>query len=214
MFDFSYHQYSSEIASILFIWSLAVIMPGPDMFLMIRTSIRSKAQALGCAFGVVAGTLIWLLVGFFLIDILSKTLFFDSVKLLGGIYLIYMAGRIFMSINKPVKEEISSQPQKNTLFSFLLGVWTNLSNPKPPIFVSIILAKLPIHTPYSLKLGLLVLMLLIPLCWFYFVVQVFTIKKFLNIFLRNIKIVDISACFIFIYFGSTLIYEAIQKFLS
>lgn len=213
MFDLFSPQYSSAIISILSIWILAVIMPGPDMFLMIRTSIRSKAQAIGCAFGVVTGTLIWLLVGFFLTDILSKTLFFDYVKFFGGIYLIYMAIRIIISLKKPMQETLSKNPQKNIFLSFLLGIWTNLSNPKPPIFVSIILAKLPIHTPHSLKLSLLLIMLLIPFCWFYFVVHVFTIKKFLDIFLKYTKFIDISACLIFFYFGITLIYEAIQKLL-
>ena len=83
----------------LSIWVLAVMMPGPDMFLVIRSAIKkNKFYALSAGYGIVVGTLVWLIVGFFLIGILSKTSFFQWVQLFGGAYLLYMAYKIFCSL--------------------------------------------------------------------------------------------------------------------
>lgn len=46
---------------ILSIWILAVMMPGPDMFLVISGSIKEgKRYGLACAYGIVVGTIVWL----------------------------------------------------------------------------------------------------------------------------------------------------------
>lgn len=205
-------QYQNAIGSILTIWILAVIMPGPDMFLVIRTAIKGKAQAVMCAFGIVAGTFVWLIVGFFLINLLNKTSFFDYMQLAGGCYLIYMSIKIFLSLKNTSNSSYQETPSIQDKFkSFLSGIITNLSNPKPPIFVSIILAKLPPNTPYLIDIFLLSAMLLIPTFWFYFVVEIFTIKKFLNAFLKYAKLIDVIAGIIFGLFGLNLIYGVIER---
>lgn len=211
MFDFL-SQNQNAIGSILTIWILAVIMPGPDMFLVIRTAIKGKTQAIACAFGIVAGTFVWLLVGFFLVNLLNKTSFFSYIQFAGGCYLSYMSLKIFLSLKSNATTPLnqSQNIQEKIFKNFLLGVMTNLSNPKPPIFVSIILAKLPTNTPYLVDIFLLSAMLLIPTFWFCFVVEIFTIKRFLNIFLRYTKLIDIIAGIIFGLFGINLIYGAIE----
>ncbi len=212
MIDFL-SQYSNAFFSILTIWILAVIMPGPDMFLIIRSTIQQgKYQAFGSVAGIVGGTLVWLIVGFFLINFLNKTAFFDYIKLFGGAYLIYMASIIFLSLSKKTPKDFNHLVvQKSIYLNFLSGLLTNLSNPKPPIFVSIILSKLPLNTPIGIDCLLLFLMLLIPSIWFYLVVEFFSIKKFFNIFLRYAKMIDFIAGVIFGLFGCSLIYEAISK---
>ena len=196
---------------ILSIWILAVIMPGPDMFLVISSSIKEgKRYALACAYGIVAGTVVWLIVGFFLIGMLSKTSFFDWVKLVGGSYLIYMALRMLPSLFAPTPSLQDHKSQGNARKGFLYGVLTNLSNPKPPIFVSVILSALPAHTPWENNAVLFLLMLLIPTLWFSFVVQVFSIKRFFHLFLKYSKIIDVLAMIVFATVGIKLVLEFIQ----
>lgn len=206
-------QYHREIFSVLTIWLMAVIMPGADLFFVVRSSIKqSRLEALAGVGGIIAGTFVWLVVGFFLINLLNKTALFDYIRLAGGGYLIYMAGRIFLSMRVDSAQDFTqAKLQKNAFLNFVFGIFTNLANPKPPIFISIILSKLPAaQMPLMVDLVLLLAMLLIPSLWFYLVVRFFSIERLLNLFLRYVKWIDLIAGIIFVLFGINLIVEGIQ----
>ena len=206
-------QYHREIFSVLTIWLMAVIMPGADLFFVVRSSIKqSRLEALAGVGGIIAGTFVWLVVGFFLINLLNKTAIFDYIRLAGGGYLIYMAGRIFLSMRVDSAQDFAqAKLQKNAFLNFVFGIFTNLANPKPPIFISIILSKLPAaQMPLMVDLVLLLVMLLIPSLWFYLVVRFFSIERLLNLFLRYVKWIDLVAGIIFVLFGINLIVEGIQ----
>lgn len=206
-------QYHREIFSVLTIWLMAVIMPGADLFFVVRSSIKqSRLEALAGVGGIIAGTFVWLVVGFFLINLLNKTALFDYIRLAGGGYLIYMAVRIFLSMRvDSARDFAQAKLQKNAFLNFVFGIFTNLANPKPPIFISIILSKLPAaQMPLMVDLVLLLAMLLIPSLWFYLVVRFFSIERLLNLFLRYVKWVDLVAGIIFVLFGINLIVEGIQ----
>ena len=206
-------QYHREIFSVLTIWLMAVIMPGADLFFVVRSSIKqSRLEALAGVGGIIAGTFVWLVVGFFLINLLNKTALFDYIRLAGGGYLIYMAGRIFLSMRVDSAQDFTqAKLQKNAFLNFVFGIFTNLANPKPPIFISIILSKLPAaQMPLMVDLVLLLAMLLIPSLWFYLVVRFFSIERLLNLFLQYVKWVDLVAGVIFALFGINLIIEGIQ----
>ena len=206
-------QYHREIFSVLTIWLMAVIMPGADLFFVVRSSIKqSRLEALAGVGGIIAGTFVWLVVGFFLINLLNKTALFDYIRLAGGGYLIYMAVRIFLSMRvDSARDFAQAKLQKNAFLNFVFGIFTNLANPKPPIFISIILSKLPAaQMPLMVDLVLLLAMLLIPSLWFYLVVRFFSIERLLNLFLRYVKWIDLVAGAIFALFGINLIVEGIQ----
>ena len=206
-------QYHREIFSVLTIWLMAVIMPGADLFFVVRSSIKqSRLEALAGVGGIIAGTFVWLVVGFFLINLLNKTAIFDYIRLAGGGYLIYMAGRIFLSMRMDSAQDFAqAKLQKNAFLNFVFGIFTNLANPKPPIFISIILSKLPAaQMPLMVDFALLLAMLLIPSLWFYLVVRFFSIERLLNLFLRYVKWIDLIAGVIFVLFGINLIIEGIQ----
>ena len=206
-------QYHREIFSVLTIWLMAVIMPGADLFFVVRSSIKqSRLEALAGVGGIIAGTFVWLVVGFFLINLLNKTALFDYIRLAGGGYLIYMAGRIFLSMRVDSAQDFAqAKLQKNAFLNFVFGIFTNLANPKPPIFISIILSKLPAaQMPLMVDFALLFVMLLIPSLWFYLVVRFFSIERLLNLFLRYVKWIDLVAGIIFVLFGINLIVEGIQ----
>ena len=206
-------QYHREIFSVLTIWLMAVIMPGADLFFVVRSSIKqSRLEALAGVGGIIAGTFVWLVVGFFLINLLNKTALFDYIRLAGGGYLIYMAVRIFLSMRVDSAQDFAqAKLQKNAFLNFVFGIFTNLANPKPPIFISIILSKLPAaQMPLMVDLVLLLVMLLIPSLWFYLVVRFFSIERLLNLFLRYVKWIDLVAGIIFVLFGINLIVEGIQ----
>lgn len=215
MFDF-FILYYRAFLDILLIWVLAVIMPGPDMFLVMTSSIqRSKAYALMAGFGIVVGTLVWLLVGFFLVGILAQTSFFEWIQIIGGGYLVWMASKVFLSLRNRQKGELESvELQSSAWKGFAYGVLTNLSNPKPPIFISIILSNLPKATPLFEQSVLLIVMLVIPAIWFSSIVFVFRLKRVLNLFLQYSHWLDMLAILVFGIFGINLVSDGIGKIIG
>lgn len=197
---------------VLSVWILAVMMPGPDMFLVITSAIKkNKYYALSAGYGIVAGTLIWLLVGFFLIGLLSKTSFFQWIQLCGGAYLLYMTYKIFCSLFQNQPQELKEgdfAPQESRIRAFLSGVLTNLSNPKAPVFISAVLTKLPQNITLECNIFWLFVMLSIPGIWFSLVAHFFSIKKVFSLFLRYSKVLDGIAVCIFGIVGIELLYMA------
>lgn len=208
MIDF-FILYKKAFIDIVTIWFLAVVMPGPDMFLVISSSIqKGKKYALSCVGGIVAGTLIWLIVGFFLIGILVKTSFFFYVKIFGGCYLIYMAFRIILSLKKKNTSFDNIQIRQDGIVrGFFNGLLTNLSNPKAPLFVSVVLTPIPSQTPLENILFLFVIMLAIPSIWFSGVVYFFRIKRILQVFLQYSRWLDVFAILVFGSVGVGLLLE-------
>ena len=202
---------------ILSIWILAVMMPGPDMFLVITSAIKkNKKYALSAGYGIVVGTFVWLVVGFFFITILSKTSFFQWVQFFGGCYLIYMAFKIFLSLFKPSSQDFQSQqdflPQESRKKAFMSGVITNLSNPKAAIFISSVLTKLPQEMTFSSNALWFLVMLLVPSIWFSLVAHFFSIKRVLSLFLRYVKVIDFLAVCIFGVVGFELLSGFFEDF--
>lgn len=208
---------SNAFWSVISIWFGAVIMPGADMFFVIRSAVcEGKKSAYFASFGIIVGTIVWLIVGFFFIQVLSKTSFFEIVQVLGGCYLLLMAWKIFDSLKKQDTNSLKNDQglQKTAQKSFIYGLLTNLSNPKPPIFVGIILSKLPQALPFENSLILLCLMTFIPLVWFIFVVRVFSIEKFFKIFMRYSKAIDCAVVGLFGLFGLSLIIDGVRSLLG
>ncbi len=197
----------NSLIGIVGIWFLAVLMPGPDIFLVVRTAVSmGKKAGFHAVFGILAGTIVWLVVGFFIIEILIQTHFFDGMKIAGGCYLLFSAYKLFSTLRQP-SQMPRTQVDKR---SFYTGILTNLSNPKAPFFVSIILSKLPPTAPLEVSLGLFFVMLLIPFLWFNFVVCVLSLPACFQIFWRYNKIIDAIAGVVFVIFGCDLILEGVR----
>lgn len=192
-------------------------MPGADMFLVIRSAVNEgKKYAYFASLGIVAGTIVWLIVGFFFIQVLSKTSFFEIVRVAGGCYLIFMAWQIFRSLKKKNRNALQGdeKPKSTAWKNFLYGLFTNLSNPKPPIFVGIILSKIPQTLSFEHALILLCVMILIPSFWFPFVVKMFSIERFFRIFMRYARGIDCAVILIFGLFGLSLIVDGVKSLLG
>ena len=85
------------LLSVVGIWTLAVITPGPNFLLTVQTAVaRSRSAALWSVLGTSCGTAIWGLSGFFGITLLFRTApwLYGALKLLGGAYLIYLGVRL------------------------------------------------------------------------------------------------------------------------
>lgn len=131
--------------SLLTITSIHLLVPGPDLFLVLRTSLVCgyKGSVL-VSLGVGLGIVFWLFLAAFGLNALF--VLFPTLQILimsfGAMYLFYLSFLLAVSIksHKNLELEISTK-NINKKHLFWTGFLTNLSNPKAILyFASIFLA--------------------------------------------------------------------------
>ena len=203
-------QFSIILLSVAIIWTIAVITPGPNFFVTVKTAIgQSRRSALFSAFGTSTGTILWGLSGFFGIALLFKTApwIYLLLKLLGGGYLIYLGLKLITSNTETEPNHRGTIPTNIDLIqSYKIGLLTNLSNPKTAAFVtSLFAATMPSNAPLGLGLMSVVLMTLISMLWYASVAYIFSIDRFRSLYSKSRIWIDRIAGAIFIGFGIQLV---------
>ena len=155
-----------SLASVLGAILIGAISPGPSFVLVARTAMAvSRIDGLFAALGMGIGSVIFstvVLLGLQALLFKIPALYL-ALKLVGGLYLLYIAVRIWRGAKEPLvipgSMEENPRPEKKT---FLLGLFTQLSNPKAAIFYgSIFAALLPRNLPFAAALVLPFLVFLV-----------------------------------------------------
>jgi threonine/homoserine/homoserine lactone efflux protein len=110
------------------------LTPGNDVIYIAGQSLDSTKKGIFAALGISVGACIYILAtAFGLSEIFRHApLVFDLVKIIGGVYLLYLAWKVFSSRSK-ISFSAGDQ-QKSLRKSFYRGIFTNLLNPKVGIF--------------------------------------------------------------------------------
>ena len=203
-------KFSIILLSVATLWGIAVITPGPNFFVTVRTAVsQNRHSALSVALGTSTGAILWGLSGFFGIALLFKTApwIYLTLKLLGGSYLIYLGLKLIISntrtgSNQSVPFLINIDP----IQGYKLGLLTNLSNPKTAAFVtSMFAATMPSDAPLWLGYLSVALMSLISILWYTSVAYIFSLDRFRSIYLQSRIWIERFAGVIFIAFGIKLV---------
>jgi threonine/homoserine/homoserine lactone efflux protein len=130
----------------------ALLSPGPSFLYVARTAVAiSRKNALAVALGLASGSAIFATIATFGLYIILEAVpwLYVSLKVAGGLYLIYIAYKIWNSAKKPLVENDSQTENKPTLInSFTTGLLVQITNPKTAIvFGSIFAAFLPSVIP-------------------------------------------------------------------
>ncbi len=203
-------KFSIILLSVAIIWSVAVITPGPNFFVTVKTAIgQTRRSALFVALGTSTGTILWGLSGFFGIALLFKTApwVYLSLKLLGGTYLIYLGLKLIMSNTRAgSNHRVSFSTNIDPIQGYKLGLLTNLSNPKTAAFVtSLFAASMLLNAPFWLGFMSVALMSLISILWYTTVAYVFSLDRFRSLYLKSRIWIERFAGAIFIGFGMKLV---------
>ncbi|MDJ0392312.1 LysE family translocator [Rhodococcus sp. G-MC3] len=116
---------------------LLAILPGPDSFLVLRYSIGGLKPGIAAAMGVAIGGLFWaVLVAVGLAALVEQSATaYRIIKILGGLYLLYLGVRAFMARRK---NKIEGEPMKpvaaSALSAFGAGILSCALNPKVGLF--------------------------------------------------------------------------------
>ncbi|MDH4492026.1 LysE family translocator, partial [Pseudomonas aeruginosa] len=166
-------QELSVLLTLAAVFAIALVSPGPDVALVVRTSLHQGrraglASALGLACGILLHTTL-VLTGVSLL--LSRTpVLFAILQALGALYLAWLGvgalrGWLRRGDGQPGRLDGALPP--SPLGPWLRGVATNLFNPKALVFFIALLGSLiPAQMSLGGKLAVAALLFGMGACWF------------------------------------------------
>jgi threonine/homoserine/homoserine lactone efflux protein len=140
--------------------------PGPGVFASMAKAISAGFKAsLFLIGGLVLGDIIFLLLALFGLAAVSKIWegVFLFIKIIGGIYLMYLGIKIYQSTQLQI--DIESSNSENKLQTFMSGLLVTMGNPKPILFYASVLPTI-INFNEVRPLEILIMVLLIALVSF------------------------------------------------
>jgi threonine/homoserine/homoserine lactone efflux protein len=186
---------SAAVATILVALLIGAMSPGPSFVLVARNSIGlSRADGLATALGMGVGGTFFSGVALAGLYTLLATVawLYVGLKIGGGLYLVYLAAKIWRGASQPLYMGDTSVPQRaDVRKSFLTGLSTQLSNPKTAIaYGSIFAALLPHHPPLWCYLALPPMVFSIESGWYTIVALCFSSRRPRELYLRAKKWID------------------------
>lgn len=194
------------------IFGVAVIAPGPDFVVAVRTSLLySRKAGLWTALGFALGVGIhvtYTIVGFAAV-ISQSVLMFSIIKYAGAAYLLYMGWKALRSQGSSESmmdiSAVSSQQTMSARKALLSGFLTNALNPKATLFFLAMFSQfLTPETPLNVQVFFGATCMIMVWAWFSFVAMGLTVPKIRATFLRFSKWIDRICGGLFIALGVRL----------
>ena len=178
---------------------LGAMSPGPSFVLVSQVAMStSRAAAITTSLGMGTGAAMFALLAaaglYFVLE--SVPVFYMALKIAGGIYLCYLAYKIWQNSNKPMEQSTThsinnTKPHKNHFRLFFIGFLTQLSNPKTAIvFASIFAAFLPENLPNYSDTFLVAVAFSIDAGWYCMLSVVLSTKKAQASYAKSKKVID------------------------
>lgn len=168
--------------------ALGAMMPGQSFILVARTSMSSSLRdGLAVALGMGIGCAVFALLALFGLQSILLTVpwLYAALKVVGGIYLIYLAIKMFRGAKTPLTVVSGEKQSSNSLRAFRTGLFTQLSNPNTAlVFGGIFAALLTRHIAPWMYIVLPLLSFAIDLLWYAFVAFVLSSAAPRAVYLR------------------------------
>jgi threonine/homoserine/homoserine lactone efflux protein len=185
---------------------LGAMSPGPSFVLVSQIAMStSRTAAIPTSLGMGSGAATFALLaaaGLYLV-LESVPVFYMALKIVGGIYLCYLAYKIWRNSSSPIEQKkaysaTDHNASKSTYIDnyrlFFIGFLTQLSNPKTAIvFASIFAAFLPEHLPDYSYIFLVLVAFAIDAGWYCFISAVLSTKKSQKSYAKYKKSIDRAA---------------------
>lgn len=179
---------------------LGVMSPGPSFIVVAQSAMSSsRKRALHISLGMGTGAMIFSFLACTGLYLLLKTMpdVFFVFKILGGLYLLYLAYKIFINAKRKLENKPLHVKQETSFFkSFSYGLFTQLSNPKTAIVIGGIFAA---FLPESIPTYSYIIICLIAFCldttWYSLVAITLSTKKAQTAYLKYQSMINyISSC--------------------
>ena len=189
-------EYLSEWLTLVFVFSFALIAPGPDFVMAVRNSvIFSRKAGLFTAFGFALGSCIHIFCAIMGIGILiaKSAALFTFIKFIGALYLLYIGVKALRSkgYKQPLDNGCSTKQSISAFQALCSGFITNLLNPKAALFfLALFTQMLNPEMPLSVQFLFGATCVLMVWIWFSIVTLVLTHEKIQGLFLNISKWID------------------------
>ncbi len=186
------------------------VSPGPSFVLVAKVAMGvSRSDGIATAVGMGVGGVVFAalsLMGLHAILTNIPALYF-LLKIVGGLYLVYMGIHIWRGATEPITMDNDSVNSQGSLKkSFLVGLFTQVSNPKTVIvYGSIFAALLPSEIPVVIYYILPPFVFLVEAGWYMVVTLVLSSESPRAAYLRSKSLFDRLAGCIMVGLGGKLI---------
>lgn len=168
------YSFLIAIAGVLLVGAMS---PGPSFLVVAQHSLsESRSHGIATAFGTASGVAI-----FAVLASLGITTVIEQVptayvifKLLGGLYLMYLAWKIWVNARQRIATTKTVTGQNKPLMRcFLVGLATQMSNPKTALVIAgIFAAFVPVNPPVNTTLFVALVAFVIDFSWYAIVATV------------------------------------------
>jgi len=195
--------------------SMGAISPGPSFVMVLRISIADSRRAgFAAALGMGIGGMTFGALALFGLQALIAEVgwLYLTLKVAGGLYLIYLASRIWRGAAEPMQlDHAAGTTEQGIMKAFWRGLATQLSNPKTAVvYGSIFAALLPAHpSPWTFAV-LLPMLFAIEAGWYTIVAYAFSSSRPRAIYLHAKGLIDRAAGAIIGLLGVKLVYNAVS----
>ncbi|ENU59240.1 Threonine efflux protein [Acinetobacter guillouiae MSP4-18] len=208
----------SMLLTICALHFVAQLSPGPDVLLVAKSSASTtRANTLKIILGISAGVVVWValtLLGFTVL--LEQWPWIQQVlMLIGGLFLAKMGYAMLRGGIATVKQNtnldgVIEQPPKNY---FLLGLYTNLANPKIVIYFSSVFSlALSSTAGANLKPQLAVIIPIQTFLVFSLLMMIMSIPKIKRVYQKSGSYIDIVSGSFFLLFAIFLWVDVLKMF--
>jgi threonine/homoserine/homoserine lactone efflux protein len=210
----------SMVATVVVAHLLALISPGPDFLMVVRSSLRSrKTDAFGVAAGIALANGVYIALCIVGVGSLlaASLVLMTLLKVVGGLFLLYVAYHALKSRKKDYERLVTegdSEQRRASSFSreFLAGFVSGISNPKNIIFyLSLFSVVLTSDVGLLFKIGLGTWMTAAVFLWDAFVILILTRPNVRRVFSRIAFYLDKIAGTLLGFIGVKLIESAFVK---
>ncbi|MEM8580603.1 MAG: LysE family transporter [Pseudomonadota bacterium] len=177
----------AAFASIALIHLMAAISPGPSFVVITRVAAADglrNALVMALAFGL--GATIWAGAAMLGLAALFKIapVLLAAMKFAGAAFLVFVAIMMWRHASDPLPD-LEAGGRKTAWAAFKLGLLTQLSNPKVPVFFgAVFVGILPPGISLTETALILTLVLLVEAGWYVIVARVFSLPQARRAYLR------------------------------
>ncbi|WP_309667830.1 LysE family transporter [Tabrizicola sp.] len=160
--------------------TMGAVSPGPAVLMSARTGVSEGLRTgFYLALGIGAGAVFWAVLalsGLAVIFQIAPTLLW-AFKIAGGLYLVWMAIGMWRHAAEPLPD-MTGSPPRSAASAFRLGLFTQLSNPKPAVLLSaIFIGTVPPGTPTWVLVALLSYLFTVETGWNTIVARIFSFDR-------------------------------------
>lgn len=198
-------------------WIAALALPGPDIFIILRLAVRERRAAVLAALGIMTGNLLWITVSVLGITAILRAYPFilPGIQIFGIVVLGYLGWQSVRSGVAQMRQGADAQTARQSSNPWLLGLITNLANPKALIFFTALLGQfVPPGSSWVTSLVIITVMVLVGLAWFVSLAVASSAAAFRIWFKKAAPWLDVVAGALFLIVAALIAFEVAGNLLS